>query len=309
MVRDLGQRGGTVSSIQSLCFPTLSAARWAVVILAACIIAPASLFVHDFMLDWLRVPYPKVVGLPVWATALMLIVKLLAIVVFCQLALPQLKRASPPVVACAIGILVLMLHETGRVIVIEHSIFNNWSVAILDGAAAAISIFLEVSIVVYAFLKGARWRVMLAVIAIVTVIGAVLVSPWLAGQFDSLRNVHYGDIKEIYKDPYPSSVNVVIYTAFIEPTVATFVLAALCWNGLPGNGIRRICAFTTLVLLIRGRFILEMVFSFWVRQPLPTAFLATGQFFLETMVLGILVGTTWALLRPRRTKSPLPIRG
>jgi hypothetical protein len=34
--------------------------------------------------------------------------------------------------------------------------------------------------------------------------------------------------------------------------------------------------------------------SFWVHQPLPIAILAEGQFFLETLTLGLLVGLTWA---------------
>jgi hypothetical protein len=41
--------------------------------------------------------------------------------------------------------------------------------------------------------------------------------------------------------------------------------------------------------------------SFWVQQALPVAFLAEAQFFLETMVLGLLVATAWASLRPRNT--------
>jgi hypothetical protein len=33
--------------------------------------------------------------------------------------------------------------------------------------------------------------------------------------------------------------------------------------------------------------------SFWVQQPLSKAFLAEGQFFLETLTLGMLVAFAW----------------
>jgi len=44
---------------------------------------------------------------------------------------------------------------------------------------------------------------------------------------------------------------------------------------------------------VRGRVISMLVESFWVAQPLPTAFLAESQFFLETLTLGVLVALAW----------------
>jgi hypothetical protein len=37
-----------------------------------------------------------------------------------------------------------------------------------------------------------------------------------------------------------------------------------------------------------------LVESFWVEQPFPTAFLAEGQFFLETLTLGLLTALAWS---------------
>jgi hypothetical protein len=58
--------------------------------------------------------------------------------------------------------------------------------------------------------------------------------------------------------------------------------------------LKRAAIFTLLLLLVRGRIVSMILNSFWVHQPLPIAILAEGQFFLETLTLGLLVGLTWA---------------
>lgn len=40
--------------------------RWPLIVLAICVIAPASLFLHDYRLETLKVPYPNFVGIPNW---------------------------------------------------------------------------------------------------------------------------------------------------------------------------------------------------------------------------------------------------
>jgi hypothetical protein len=275
--------------------------RWAALVIAACLIAPASLFVHDYMLTWLHVPYPKEVGLPVWTTVLGLGVRLVALAVICRIASPILRRGSPLLVAGAIGIVLVMLNETLRVIIIDSVILDSWPYAILDGTPNAVALGLEVSIVAYAERRGVRWPGLLAIIVLVAVIGAAFARPWLIEHLGNWRDAHFGDVEEHYKDPYPPKVMVVIYATFLEATAGAFVLVALCWENLRGNRVRRIVAFAMLLLLVRGRVTLLLLNSFWVQQPLPTAFLATGQFVLETMALGLLVGTAWEILRPWRS--------
>jgi hypothetical protein len=98
----------------------------------------------------------------------------------------------------------------------------------------------------------------------------------------------------LYGDPYPLKINILIYATFIEPTIAAFVILSFCWPALGDSPLRRILVFATLLLLVRGRFIGLFVESFWVKQPLPIAFLAESQFFLETLALGLLVAVAWS---------------
>jgi hypothetical protein len=69
--------------------------------------------------------------------------------------------------------------------------------------------------------------------------------------------------------------------------------------------LRRTALFTLLLLLVRGRVVSVIVNSHWVPQPLPTAVLAEGQFFLETLALCLLVGLAWGVLGPRQGPTAL----
>ncbi|MBT0670219.1 hypothetical protein HT136_17775 [Novosphingobium profundi] len=85
---------------------------------------------------------------------------------------------------------------------------------------------------------------------------------------------------------------------------AAMMLAALCWTGLPRGEFKRVGAFTLVLLAMKGRFVYEFVYSFWVRQPLPMAFLATGQFFLETLALGLMVALAWSISTHGKSEQP-----
>jgi hypothetical protein len=98
----------------------------------------------------------------------------------------------------------------------------------------------------------------------------------------------------LYTDPYPFKINFIIYATFVEPTIAAFAMVSVAWAALGDRTLRRILAFAALLLLVRGRFFALFVESFWVRQPLPTAFLAESQFFFETLILGLLVALAWS---------------
>ena len=93
---------------------------------------------------------------------------------------------------------------------------------------------------------------------------------------------------EFFQPPYGLGMLIVIYGTFLEPTIAAYVMAKLSLGALPQNSLFRLLSFATLVLGAAGRFTLLLVNSFWVRQPIATAFLSTGQFFLETAVMAVL---------------------
>jgi hypothetical protein len=141
-------------------------ARWAAIALAACVIAPAALFVHDYMLVWLKVPYPNVVGLPAWASVLGLAVRLSALAVIVRLALPVLPGPAPLLAAGAIGVVLVMLDETARQIIIERVILDGWPYAVLDTIPSQIGMFLAVAAVAYAAIRGLQGPRLFGVVAL-----------------------------------------------------------------------------------------------------------------------------------------------
>jgi hypothetical protein len=187
----------------------------------------------------------------------------------------------------------MMLNETLRVLVIESTIVGSWLYSLLDIAPRALSSLVGGCAVAWIALGNQKRRN----VVFATVLIAALVTFAIHPTLDSLCASLKGSLPEPmprYADPYPFKINVLIYAAFIEPTIAAFVMISVCWPALGGSALRRILAFTALLLLVRGRIVGLFVESFWVKQPLPRAFLAESQFFLETLALGLLVALAWA---------------
>jgi len=269
-----------------------SRGTWLFLLACVGVIAPASLFVHDFMLETLKVPYPKTVGLPISVKFLGDLVRMAALAVLCRVARPSLRGGSRLVEALSIGVLLVMLHETIRVFLIESTIVGSSMYTACDIAPRALSWFVCGVAVAWISLGDQKPRtVALAIIALVAVEVFALHPALDAVGASLMQGLSEPVIR--YTDPYPFKVNLLIYVTFIEPTIAAFVIAAYCWPHLGTGSLRRIMAFTALLLLVRGRFIALLVESFWVDQPRMTAFLAVGQFFLETLVLGLLVALAW----------------
>ena len=90
-------------------------AEMALLMLTICVIAPASLFLHDYMLESLKVPYPKFVGVPNWVKFVNEVVRLFTLAALCRLALPRLRSFSKATAAAGAGLFLVMLYETFRV--------------------------------------------------------------------------------------------------------------------------------------------------------------------------------------------------
>jgi hypothetical protein len=265
---------------------------WCFLLIAGSLIAPLSLFVHDFMLEWLKIPYPTTAGLPMSVKLLDELVRLAALAALCRLARPQLHDSTRIFAALSVGLLLMMLNEAFRVFVIESAIIGNGWYSALDNVPRALSWFVGGSAVAWMALGDQRRRN----VALAMVLVAVLVVFAIHPALDALGTSLKGSLPEptpLYTDPYPFKINVLIYATFIEPTIAAFVMASFCWPALQGNPLRRMLAFTALLLLVRGRVIGLFVESFWVKHPLPEAFLSESQFFLETLTLGALVALAW----------------
>jgi hypothetical protein len=265
---------------------------WLFLLVAASLIAPLSLFVHDFMLERLKVPYPKTVGLPISITFLNEIVRFGALAAICRLSRPQLDGIPRVAAAFAAGLLLAMLNETLRVFLIESAIIGNGLYSVFDIAPRALSSFAGGFAIVWIALGDQRRRNLALAAILIAALVAFAVHPALDALCASLKS-SLPEPAPLYSDPYPFKINVLIYATFIEPTIVAFVMIAFCWPALGASLLRRILVFAVLLLLVRGRFVELFVESFWVRQPLPTAFLAESQFFFETLTLGLLVALAW----------------
>ncbi|RRA47680.1 hypothetical protein [Acidipila sp. EB88] len=272
--------------------PRGAASKWLFVILTVCLIAPTSLFVHDYMLETMKVPYPRYVGLPEWVKFINEVVRLFALTVVCRLSLPRLRSFSKVTAVIGSGLILMMLYETLRVWVIEGAITNSLVFSAYSRAPQAICLFLGGAAVAWTVLSGLKSKNAAGLIVMVAALLTFVIFPPLDHLFASLKN-GMPFVKDLYSDPYPFKINVIIYISFVEPTIAAFAAAWLCWPALRGTLLRRALTFATLLLLVRGRFVQLLLQSFWVRLPHITAMYAVSQFFLETLVLAVLTALAW----------------
>jgi hypothetical protein len=266
---------------------------WFFLLISTCLIAPISLFVHDFMLETLKIPYPTTVDLPNAVRFLNDLIRLFALGLICRLSRSKLEIFSRTLAALLVGLIVMMLNETFRVLIIESALVGSWLYSVYDIAPRALSLLVCSSAVAWFGLGDHKHRNVVLVTVVLAALEVFAIHPPL----DSICGWLKSSLTEptlLYTEPYPFKINAVIYATFIEPTIAAFVIVSFCWPALGGGPLRRTFAFTALLLLVRGRLIALFVESFWVKQPLPTAFLAESQFFLETLTLGLLVGIAWS---------------
>ena len=284
---------GELKVIETKPLPAWGAKTWLFLLASVCVIAPLSLFVHDYMLEALKVPYPKTPGLPGSIKFLDELVRLFALVLLCRLSRPQLQGLSRIQAAFVAGLLLVMLSETFRVFVIESAILGNWVYAALDIAPRALSLLAGGCTVAWIELGDYKRRNVAIAVLLIAALEVFALHPALDALGTTLKT-GLSEPTPLYTDPYPFEMNLVIYATFVEPTIAAFVIVSGVWSALGDRTPRRILVFAALLLLVRGRFFALFVESFWVRQPLPTAFLAESQFFLETLVLGLLVALAWS---------------
>jgi hypothetical protein len=73
---------------------------------------------------------------------------------------------------------------------------------------------------------------------------------------------------------------------------------------LPSTGRHTLIAdCCTVAPLNAGTISTVTALSFWIKGDLPTALAAEGQFFVETLVLAVLTGLTWAAVTPMIDKD------
>jgi hypothetical protein len=285
---------------QGRLFPAFSILQWTILIVCAWMIAILSLGAHDLAIAHLGIPFPDEAAVPAWAKLTGQFVRIAATVYFCHLASWYLDRRSALAAALLVGVIVVLLHETLRVITVDNVLVEGW----IDGRwmymtlqrlpAAGLNFFWGVSAVLIARrFSGKRLLLATAVLA-ATALGYFVVRPAISGGVDVVVHAFkLAESPELYQMPYNFYVYQFIYGTFIEPTIAMFLIAWLAWPGLRGLPARRIAILAAFTLLMRGRVIGTFLFCFWIEQPLGMAIAAEGQFFAETLVLAVLTALVW----------------
>ena len=293
---------------------TISPAGWLMLAVSAGVTAALSLGVHDVMLTRLDIPFPDVGAVPAWARYVDRSVRIASLVWLCRIAAPTLRRLPATRSAMLVGLLMVMLHETVRGLAVGFYLTRGWLdgrwlFTLTDSLSGALVWFFY-GVVAAAIARSQRLNTAkrFPAILIVAAIGVLTVQPMLQALAVALEQaLSLSEPAEFYVLPYPLHVYTVIYSTFLEPTISAFILAALTWPGLKGSLTRRVLMFVGLLLMIRGRVVTELLFSFWLPLPLGLAFLSEGQFFLETLVLALLTGAVWAAIQ-QRTHAPEPVR-
>ena len=268
---------------------------WAVATLLLCI-AMVSQGVHDVAIEHLGVPYPTLVAPPVWLPVLGDIVRALFLVLFCLAARERLDQLPLIQAAGLVGLFEVCLSETLRVAIINLFLANDWSgrnwvfmivdlvTHMIPGLALG-----SLALLIARFNPLRRGVIVILVAAIASGVLIRLVLTPIAKQCSALllASVGVSGPEEFFQPPYQLGMLSVIYTTFLEPTIATFVMARLSWHGLPPERSVKVITFTLLILGASGCTMRLLVNSFWVQQPPVAAFLSTGQLFAENMVMAV----------------------
>lgn len=292
-------------------FPALSMPQWLALAVAACVIAFLSLGAHDLAIAHLGIPYPDEGPIPAWAKFFGQFVRIAAMVAFCRLAGWYLDRRSAAAAALLVGMIVVCLHETFRVITIDNVmvegwIAHRWIYMLMQRLPTACLNFYwgVVAALVARRLAGKHLPQFAAVLA-ATALGYVAVKPGADAIATAIVHaLALAQPPELYQLPYNFYVYKFLYITFIEPTIAMVLIAWLAWPGLSGSPARRIATLAGLTLLMRGRVIGTFLFCFWIPQAPAMAVAAEGQFFAETLILAVLTGIVWHLLIRKAPVSP-----
>ena len=281
----------------------LSVARLASTALAVVAVGLLSLFVHDFALLHLGIPYPQEAPIPVVVRAVELFLVVAGMTWFVRLARVRLADLSSLRAAALVVVLVAMLDELLRIVLITTTLADHgWSHAYSVFAVARYGPRIAAQAVLAAFVvlvarHAGRPRDLLLTAAILSVLGAFLLMP-AANALSAWSTAHLAsfDAENRYDPPYPLGIYAVIYATYIEPTLAAFFMTGLAWTGLRGSLLRRAATFCLVLLLVRGRVGQFAIGSLWVEvASVPLRFAATGQFLIETAVLGLACPLLWGL--------------
>ena len=256
--------------------------------------------VHAVLLEACKVPYPEHLPRTGVVPFLNDAMSVAALFVFYRLAAPRVSALRPWQQCLGLGVLLVMLNETLRVIFIVGVITTAWTYAFVDiGQGAFAPFLLGVLVAWVAPQTKCWWQQALATGLIAAVmffgfqplVGAVF-KPLLA----AMAHLNHAQV-------YASTswqLNTAACVGIVEPTLASFVMVALVWPRLSGRLLWRAGQFALLLALINRVFLTAFYSPFFApaTMSVPLAMLSAGQFTLEWLTLGFLTALTWHLSQP-----------
>ncbi len=298
MIRGVQIKGKTesVSSeyAERLTLP-YSAKLWIRLALAVVVITPLSLGVHEIMLEGLRVPHPPRLHLPAWAPCLNALSVVTGLGLICRFADTRIPLRR---LLRLLGLAVVMLNETLRVYFIDVALCKAWLFQGVTAVPNALYLFLLACTVVIVSRRARRNWNFAGLLMTIAVAFPLLVRPALDRvMIPVLRSLARFDYPQLYFEPYPLKIFVPIYAGYLEPVLATFLVAWMVWPAMRVLKWQRVLLFSIIILLLKGSIINLLVWSFWIPGSLAMGMLSEGQFTMEVLVLGLLTGSAWEWLR------------
>jgi hypothetical protein len=220
--------------------------------LSVCLIAAGfvALSIHVAMLA-AGVPFPSTRP-PIWARWIAQSVSVASVLAFLALALPRLRHLDYLRRTLLTFVLLAALKETLRGAIMNGVVTTGW----LFSATTLIQPLVRALIVAALCVFAMRWaRSGIRLIAIALVVGAISVgASMLSGIVLAPLTARFAALSrpDLYEFPYPLQVMIPAYLTFLEPVIATVVMAAMTWPRLPAGRMSRVASFAALVATTTG---------------------------------------------------------
>lgn len=255
----------------------------------AVVITITSLSVHVLMLQVLRIPYPDMSG--IGRVGLVLVVlRIFALLLVYRLSSPALDTLRLPVRIAAVALLDMAVAGNARAAVMDAVVTTG-----LAFPTVRLLVDVAESVVLAAFVVALRpllRRTPGLIASALVLAGATtfLIAPaarWMLAPFARLRR------PEVFTEPYGVYVLSWSYAMFLETTAAVMGIAILVGARLSIRPAVALLQFVTLVLLLRGTLVMQLVFPWFMHGGMTQSLLSTSQFFLQDVVLAVMAWLAW----------------
>ncbi|GBQ96627.1 hypothetical protein AA23498_2688 [Acetobacter nitrogenifigens DSM 23921 = NBRC 105050] len=272
----------------------MPATKWKTLLPGVVISGACALSIHVVMLQVLGVSFPDTRSTPVWTHMLIEISAITATCAFYGLARPVLGKGGLILSTVALFALTAMEHETVRGIIMNGVVTTAWLYPILQALPGLFLLFTSAALVVFSGeLAQGRWVWPVAGAAIGFFVHFAVAPLVESVSSPLLSSLSYLGHKDVYSIPYGWNVLVPAYVSYLEPAVATVIMAALVWDRLSKRILVRLAQFVIIVLFMDGVALRWFLYAPFSSSPLGEAVLSESQFLFEATVLALLSGLTW----------------